>query len=235
MRKIDMVGRVIDLSHEGITWRGDPRHFDLLQPCFGMDDTTKVLTKNGYEDGPEQDELREFPAKEVCRKMAKPRASSDFMKIKRLVRFLKGAGEIKFLHAWQNEDKARDITVLVDSDWAGNTETRKSTSGGVLKVGKHVIRTWSSTQPTVAKSSGEAEPIAMYDGATRGLGMQTVMAEMGLSPQLKMVRISTARTAGLRGGTRTPLQVELKGVPKPLATPVVGKERFPWAANRGWG
>ena len=117
--------------------------------------------------------------------MAKPRAS-DFMKIKRLVRFLKGAGEIKFLYAWQNEDEACDITVLVDSDWA-----RKSTSGGVLKVGKHVILTWSSTQTTVATSSGEAELIAMYDCATRGLGMQTVMTEMGLSPQLKMVRIST--------------------------------------------
>ena len=161
-----------------------------------MDDKTKVLTKNGYEDGPEQVELREtelsmeeckafrmiaarlnymaqdnnpwlqFPAKEVCRNMAKPRAS-DFMKTKRLVRFLKGAGEVKFLYAWQNEDEACDITVLVDSDWAGNTESRKSTSGGVLKVGKHVIRTWSSTQTTVATSSGEAELIAMYDGATR--------------------------------------------------------------------
>ena len=31
----------------------------------------------------------------------------------------------------------------------------------------------------------------MYDGATRGLGMQTMMTEMSLSPQLKMVRIST--------------------------------------------
>ena len=84
----------------------------------------------------------QFPAKEFCRNTAKPRAS-DFMKIKRLVRFLKGVGEIKFLYAWQNEDEACDITVLVDSDWAGNMETRKSTSGGVLKVGKHVIRTWS--------------------------------------------------------------------------------------------
>ena len=129
-----------------------------------MDDKTKVLTKNGYEDGPEQDELRETELSmeeckvfwmiaarlncmaqdnpslqfQVCRNMAKPRAN-DFMKIKRLVRFLKGAGEIKFLYAWHNEDEARDITVLVDNDWAGNTETRKSTSGGVLKVGKHVI------------------------------------------------------------------------------------------------
>ena len=154
-----------------------------------MDDKTKVLTKNGYEDGPEQVEeckafrmiaarlnymaqdnpWLQFPAKEVCRNMAKSRAS-DFIKMKRLFRFLKGAGEIKFLYAWQNKDEACDITVLVDSDCAGNTETRKSTSGGVLKVGKHVIRTWSSTQTTVATSSGEAELIEMHDGATRGVG-----------------------------------------------------------------
>ena len=31
----------------------------------------------------------------------------------------------------------------------------------------------------------------MFDGATRGQGMQTVMTEMGLSPQPKMIRIST--------------------------------------------
>ena len=51
VRKIDMLGRVIELTHEGITWQG-PRHCDLLQEYFGMDDKTKVLTKNGYEHGP---------------------------------------------------------------------------------------------------------------------------------------------------------------------------------------
>ena len=59
VRKIDMLGRVIELTHEGITLQGDPRHFDLMQEYFGMDDKTKILTKNGYEDGPEQVQLRE--------------------------------------------------------------------------------------------------------------------------------------------------------------------------------
>ena len=53
----------------------------------------------------------QFPAKEVCRNMAKPR-TGDFMKIERVVRFLKGAGEIKFLYAWQNEGEARDTQCL---------------------------------------------------------------------------------------------------------------------------
>ena len=77
----------------------------------------------------------QFQAKEICWVMSRPRRS-DFIKIKRVVRFLKGIGEVKLFYEWQNEDEARKITVHVDSDWAGCKETRKSTSGGVLKSGK---------------------------------------------------------------------------------------------------
>ena len=60
-----------------------------------------------------------------------------------------------------------------------------------MKVGKHVVRTWSSTQPTIATSSGEAELIALYDGVCRGLGMTTAMKELGLLPRLSLVRVFT--------------------------------------------
>ena len=132
----------------------------------------------------------QFPAKEICKNMAKPRAE-DFAKIKRAVRFLKGLKQVKFVYEWQSEEEAREITVLVDSDWAGSKDNRKSTSGGVLKVGRHVLRTWSSTQPTTATSSGEAELIAMYEGATRGLGLKAAMHEGGFAPRLELVRIWT--------------------------------------------
>ena len=39
-----------------------------------------------------------------------------------------------------------------DSDWAGDKVDRKSTSGGVLSWGGHVIKTWSSTQQTLSLS-----------------------------------------------------------------------------------
>jgi hypothetical protein len=220
VRKIDMLGRIIEYTEEGITWSGDPRHQKLLEDYFGMDGFTKVLGKNGYEDDnrddPDEDcedltatECKafrmlaarlnymaqdhmwlQFPAKEICRNMSNPKAS-DFVKIKKVVRFLKGVGEVKFLYRWQSEHEARNITVHVDSDWAGCRATRRSTSGGVLKVGQHVLRTWSSTQPTVATSSGEAELIAMQDGAARGMGLQAVMSEMGLMPCLSLLRVYT--------------------------------------------
>ena len=50
--------------------------------------------------------------------------------------------------------------------WAGCPKTRKSTSGGVLVSGQHILKTYSSTQPTVSLSSGEAE----FYGAVKATG-----------------------------------------------------------------
>jgi hypothetical protein len=224
VREIDMLGRVIKIDDDGISWKGDPRHRDLLFEYFGMGSNTKVLTKNGYEEdgaqgGPNDDAeldkaegrrfrmlaarlnymaqdnpLLQFPAKEICRNMAKPRVK-DFATIKRLVRFVLGAGEVEFKFKWQDMDKSELITVFVDSDWAGCRRSRKSTSGGVIKVGAHVIKTWSTTQATIATSSGEAELHAMYDGAARGLGLKTVLEEMNVRPELALCRVCTDSSA----------------------------------------
>ena len=47
-------------------------------------------------------------------------------------------------------------------------------------VGKHLLRAWSSTQPSIAMSSAEAEYYAPVEGATRSLGLQSMMRELGL-------------------------------------------------------
>ena len=221
VREIDMLGRIIKLGVDGITWEGDPRHLDLLEKYFGMDESSKVLSKNGYADDREQggqedlevdlteseakayrmlaarlnhmsqdNPMLQYPAKEACRSMSAPRVD-DFTKIKRVVRFLKGLGTVRWKFETQTEDEAKRITMYVDSDWAGCKKTRRSTTGGVMKVGRHVVKTWSSTQPTIATSSGEAELIAISDGAARGLGMKTVMTEMGLAPELEVVQMFT--------------------------------------------
>eukprot|EP00972_Heterocapsa_arctica_P103210 15210078-Heterocapsa_arctica.AAC.1 len=58
------------------------------------------------------------------------------------------------------------ITAIVDTDYAGCLETRKSTSGGVLMHGSHCIRSWSTTQSVIALSSGEAELYGIVKGAS---------------------------------------------------------------------
>ena len=64
---------------------------------------------------------------------------------------------------------ADGIEVYADTDWAGCscTRTRKSTSGGCLVVGRHLIKAWLVTQASLTLSSGEAE----YYGVVRGVGI----------------------------------------------------------------
>ena len=53
-----------------------------------------------------------------------------------------------------------DIDVWTDTNYAGCRETRKSTSGGVILLGKRTIKGLSRTQRVIALSFGEAEYVA---------------------------------------------------------------------------
>ena len=46
-------------------------------------------------------------------------------------------------------------------------------------LGKHCIKTWSSTQGAVALSSAEAEFYAMIEAVIRGKGILNIMQEIG--------------------------------------------------------
>ena len=46
-------------------------------------------------------------------------------------------------------------------------------------VGRHAVRSWSSTQASVSLSSGEAEFTGVVRGAGMGLGFQSLMADLG--------------------------------------------------------
>ena len=68
--------------------------------------------------------------------------------------------------------------------------------------GQHLLLHWSRTQATVALSSGEAELNSALKGASEGLGMQTMLRELGEDVQLTLVGDSTAsRGILLREGT----------------------------------
>ena len=118
----------------------------------------------------------QFATKEICREMSGPTMRSQ-EKMKRLARYLMHIREVKLYFRWQ--DEISDLCVAVDSDWAGCRKTRKSTSGGCMMIGRHLLRAWSSTQPSIAMSSAEAEYYALVEGATRSLGLQSMMRKWG--------------------------------------------------------
>ena len=70
--------------------------------------------------------------------------------------------------------------MLTDSDWAGDLETRKSTGGGIILLGEHCWKTWSTNQRSPALSSCEAEYCALVYGASGALGMQTAARRLGI-------------------------------------------------------
>ena len=81
-----------------------------------------------------------------------------------------------YVYKWQ---RVRGIEVYTDTDWAGCPRTRKSTSGGCALLGGHMIKSWSSTQASVALSSGEAEFNGVVRGSGVGLGYQSLLRDLG--------------------------------------------------------
>ena len=79
---------------------------------------------------------------------------------------------------WQ-EDKCA-MMLYTDSDWAGCRRTRKSTSGGVILIGSHCIKSWSHTQGTLALGSAKAEYCSMVEGVMRAKNLQAIGAEIGM-------------------------------------------------------
>ena len=152
---------------------------------FGFNDNTHELTANGAVDADIGDENStgeeitlfraiaarinflaqdcldlQFPAKEVCREMSGP-TRRFWGKSKKLARYLVQRHALVYRFEWQEDGHA--ITLYTDSDWAGCRRARKSTSGGVIMIGRHCIKSWSSTQRPLALISAETEYYSMVE------------------------------------------------------------------------
>ena len=122
----------------------------------------------------------QFACKEICRCIAKPTAPA-WKALKRLCKYFRSAPRIvaKF-----GRHSAKGIDIYTDTDWAGCPRTRKSTSGGVVMLGEHTMKHWSSTQTSTALSSGEAEFAGVIRGSGQGLGNQALLEDLGIKASL---------------------------------------------------
>ncbi len=90
--------------------------------------------------------------------MSKP-SKEHWMGIKRVLRYLKGT--INYGIKYCSDKKDKDLVAYCDSDWAGDIGMRRSTSGYVFQIGKGAISWSSRKQAHVARSSTEAEYVAL--------------------------------------------------------------------------
>ena len=112
--------------------------------------------------------------------MANPR-EADWAAMKRVAKYSVGALRCRQKFAWQ--DRQDLIVIHSDSDWTGKEKYRKSTSGGVMTYGLHVLKTWSSQQQIIALSSGEAELYAVCKAAAQTNGVMAVLCDFDIEVQ----------------------------------------------------
>jgi len=197
-----VLNRVIRWTTDGLEWEADPRQSEKLVAECGLGGAKSVATpgvrlpvSEALEEKPLEKKLHtpfrgaaaranylaqdrmdvQFSAKEICRSMASP-SEQAWGAMKRLCRYLVGLPRLIYLFPWQ---RVEAVDVYVDTDWAGCARTRKSTSGGLTMLGRHPVKTWSTTQASVTLSSGEAEFGGVVRGAGMGLGFQSLMADLG--------------------------------------------------------
>ena len=162
-----MLNRAIRWTETGLEYEADPRQAEKLIHECGMEGSNSVSTPGlketaaqVAEDTPLEHRPHkpyrssaaranclaadrvdvQFASKEVCRWMSAP-TCSGWTGLKRLTRFLCGMPRLVYLYPWQEIDA---IDVYVDTDWAGCARTRKSTSGGCVMLGRHMIKSWLS-------------------------------------------------------------------------------------------
>ena len=135
----------------------------------------------------------QFGTKELARGMSKPSAR-DWEKMVHMARYLVGNGHAE--QWFERQDKPTAITCFTDSDWAGCRRTRKSSSGGGLRLGCHTVKTWARTQATIATSSGEAELYAAVKGASEMLGVQSLARDFGRDLGAEL-RVDAKATIGM--------------------------------------
>ena len=100
--------------------------------------------------------------------------NEGIVRLKRLARYLKAPPRVVQKYKRSN---ATELTVDVDSDWAGDKVQRKSTLCIVIRHGPNVIKIEVNAMKGISLSSGEAEYVAIVKGACQGLGIQSMASE----------------------------------------------------------
>lgn len=228
-KSVRLLNRIVEWTHEGINIEADQRHAEIIVRELGLENAVplssppvdKINPKNLSDDdlaelvGKDATSFRamvaranylsidrsdiRFTVKELARKMSKPR-QIDYERLMHLGRYLRGKMRVVNKFAYQKNYKIIDI--WSDTDHAGCMETRKSTTGGVIMFGEHALKHWSSTQSLISLSSGEAEYYGCVRAGSQGLGIKSMLGDLGVKG--KRLRIKTdasvARSLASRRG-----------------------------------
>ena len=111
-------------------------------------------------------------------------------RLRKIGKYLIGSPRLVSKFVWQ--DMPTKVTSFTDSDWAGCVKTARSTSGGAICLGEHVLKAYCRQQKVVALSSAEAELYAMVAASAETLAMAAYASDLGLSLECELFCDSSA-------------------------------------------
>ncbi len=219
MKAIRILNRIVEWTKEGLRYEADQRHAEIIVKELELEGV-KVRTEVPGERIPveegDEEELSpnmtkiyqaltarsnylaqdrsdiQYSVKELARTMSKPTMSSwkGLVKLGKYLKYHSRSG-----YVYQYQEQPQELTIWTDTDYAGCKRTRKSTSGGVVMWGKHLIKSWSTTQSVIALSSGEAKYYGLAKGGSVGLGLQAVLRDFNLEVEIPVKSDATAAIA----------------------------------------
>lgn len=101
---------------------------------------------------------------------------ADVTNVKRTMRYLQGTKDFGLLY--KTGGNLNELIVYCDSDYAGDNDTRRSTTGYVCYLNGAPISWCSRRQPLVAQSSTEAEFIAAAEATKEVLFLKSLVEEL---------------------------------------------------------
>jgi len=113
-------------------------------------------------------------------------SSKHMLAVKRVLRYLQGTPSLGITYG----PPPSCLTGYSDADWAGNVNTRCSTTGYVVMLNNGAVAWRSQRQPTVALPTMEAKCIALTEAMKELKWIRTFLAELSFNGQ----SVDSART-----------------------------------------
>ena len=116
----------------------------------------------------------QYAVQQVCLHMHAPR-DTHWALVKRILRYIRGTTAMG-LTLTASPDTS--LVAYSDADWAGCPDTRRSTSGYCVYLGPSLISWSSKRQPTVSRSSAEAEYRAVANAVAECSWLRQLLQEL---------------------------------------------------------